>query len=222
MYSLKSIILPIILASFAFAGQLSGAVYLYSLGTTYSGSSPEGPTPWLTASFEDVGVNQVSLTLTATNLTGNEFISGWYFNFDPSANVNDLTFTRTTPAPPSLVDTAVILGTDAFTAAGNLNFDIFVDLPTSNTERFMAGQTLAFLITSVDPLNAGMFNFSSTNGDLSAITVAHIQGIAPDNLSAWVKDGIAVPEPSTYILMASFIGLTMFLTARKRAVTEAQ
>ena len=56
------------------------------------------PIPALTASFTDISASIVELNLDLTNLSGNEFVSNWYFNFDPALNLSLLQLDGNTPA----------------------------------------------------------------------------------------------------------------------------
>lgn len=88
------------------SSQGSALIYVYELNTEFSGGAePAGPSPWVSATFEDVNSNTVKLELSNFNLVGSEFIGGWYVNFNDNLNVNDLNFNRvggTAVADPSI------------------------------------------------------------------------------------------------------------------------
>ena len=81
----------------AISTSAAGTTLTLGLDVEFSGATPpaSGTTPWVTATFDDSfgGANTVRLTMTAGNLTGNENIELFYFNFDPGLNPLDLTFT---------------------------------------------------------------------------------------------------------------------------------
>ena len=89
------------------ATSVQAASFTFPLDIQFSdtGTDPRGPTPWLTATFEDIdpqegtGNPQVRLTMSALNLTDDEFVSGWYFNIDPNFNI-----TNSFQFPPTYVD----------------------------------------------------------------------------------------------------------------------
>ena len=60
----------------------SASTLTYNFGAVSDGTSPAGAPPWLQAVISDAGLppNTVNLTLNAGNLTGNDFVSSWYFN----------------------------------------------------------------------------------------------------------------------------------------------
>src|SRR3989304_4714051 len=75
------------------------------------GTSPVGVPPWLTASFNDNNSQgTVSLTLTATNLTGTEFVSGWYLNLDPSLDPTNLQFNNLAVSSGSFTNPSIQTG----------------------------------------------------------------------------------------------------------------
>jgi hypothetical protein len=186
------------------------AVYLYNLGTTYSGTSPAGPSPWASATIQDTGVNKVGITLSTGGLVKNEFVGGWYLNLDP-LNASSLTF--------SSVPNATI-SAGSFSAGGGGRFDIFFNPSQSQGSRFGANQAITFSVSSTTTLNAAMFNTLSTpsGGNGTWITAAHIQSIGSKGEgSGWIgaATNVAVPEPSTYVLLGSLVLGLGFLKWRR-------
>ena len=49
------------------------------------GTDPAGTAPWLTATFQDTGTDEVTLTMNSSGLTGFEKVTEWYFNLSDSA-----------------------------------------------------------------------------------------------------------------------------------------
>jgi hypothetical protein len=96
---------------------------------TFSGTAPAGT---LTATFSDVGTNQVQLVI-SSNLASGENVqanNGFYFNFNPAkapAELAKLTFALTSfgpPGSPFSQQANVAQGEDAFKADGDGNYDI--------------------------------------------------------------------------------------------------
>ena len=211
--SIVVLVMSLVLVAATASSPARGAIVTYDLGFEYSGATPPaGAGPWLRATFDDGGSpGAVTLTLTALNLTGGEFVNDWMFNLDPALNPKSLSFAMQssvgTFAPP-----VVLVGSDEFGAAGGTDFDIDIDFdnaPPAN--RFGAGESAQLLITGIPTLTAGSFNFlSSLGGQGPFFTAAHVQGIgAGGNDSGWV-----VPEPTSLGLLA--LSATM-LVRRRRA-----
>ena len=188
----------------------------YELGDEFSGATPpEGPTPWLTATFDDGGTaGSVNLTVVAANLTDQEFVFEWLFNLHPSLDLGILDF----GAP---IKTGVFAGptiniaSDAYMADGDGFFDI--QLLFSNSDggdsRFGVAEALAYNITDggLNTITADSFHVWSfeDGGTGEYITAAHVGGIGPsDNLSGWV------PEPGALSLLA--IGGLALLRRRRK------
>ena len=176
------------------------------------GQQPAGPQPWLRAVFDDGGgTGSVTLTLTALNLVGQEYVNDWYFNLDPALNPANLNFavqnTTGTFATPT-----VLKGTNAFSAGGSTDFDIQVDFdnaPPAN--RFGPGDSIQFLITGIPSLMANSFNFLSVPGGQGPfLNAAKVHGIGPDGLgSGWVT----VPEPASF--GATALGAPLLMRRRR-------
>lgn len=197
--------------------QAFSAVYIYNISNTFSGATPQGPIPWLTATFTDVGANQVQLDMTAPGLTGQEFVGAWFFNFSPLGNLSDLSISRLSSPNPGT--TTVTTDLNNLSAGGGGLFDIGFNFPQSLSDgRFTSGLSTSYLISSVSSLDASMFNYPSLprGGNGTWLTAAHIQGVGSDaSLSGWV--GTPVPEPTTYLMLGSLLGLVAFAKWRHKA-----
>lgn len=137
----------------------SFAILIYELNLEYSGgTNPAGSRPWLVATFENDAIvpGQVNLKLEARGLTGNEFVSNWYFNIDPTYN-NALSI-----LPGANVSQVI---QNRYGAGPALGFDIEFNFPTSNSSglRFGVGSVLNYEFWGAG-LDEDDFNFSNASG----------------------------------------------------------
>jgi hypothetical protein len=114
--------------------------------------------PLMTALFEDIAPNQIQLTITALSLSdNNDFINSVYFNFNPTIDSKNLTFTQTGSigGVQSLANTA----NDSYKAiGGGGKFDINLAFgPT-----FKNGDTVTFTITGPTGFSIDDFLFQET------------------------------------------------------------
>lgn len=209
------------IASFSFN---ANATLIFELDTFYSNSNePNGNAPWLRATFEQKDSYTVTLTLDNLLQSSDEFVSNWYFNFDPLANAANLIFN-----PVGTTDS----GNDDFTGVGGSGrYDIEFSFDTSNSpssNRFTTGKQFVYDITlsngdaSLLSLDEEDFNYLSTGGGNGTYySSAHIQGIGEDaELSTFIASecldenecgggddgggggGQEIPEPGTLLLFA--------------------
>ncbi len=188
----------------------------FDLNYAFSGSSPSGTAPWLTATFADGPANTVTLTLQG-HLAVNEFISEWSFNIS-NTSLMPLTFaydaTSTGPAASTIDQNANSLQAD-----GDGKFDIRLNFPTAGSgNRFNDTETVIYTITGTG-LTAGLFDdVSATQGGNGIYhSAAHVQGIDADPTSGWIGDKpTGVPEPGTLLLIgAGLVGLVGFSSRKK-------
>jgi hypothetical protein len=196
-----------------YADSLTQGDLLFGLDKVYTGSAtPQGTPPWLTATFQNLGPNSVQLTLQSSGLTSgsNEYVSSWFFNFNPASEVLGLSIT---PQSEIAAD-PIIKATDGVKAGGDLSFDIQFSFAASS---FNAGKTSTYLISSTlpsEPVDALSFSFMSTNptGLTNYYSAANIQGV-----NSWIAAATAqtpgpgpgpkpVPEPATLILLTCGLG----------------
>jgi len=73
-------------ASLVSATTVGAAIFTINLDAVMDDSltPSQGTPPWLTLTFTDLASNSVRADFTATDLTGSEFVSEWFFNLDPA------------------------------------------------------------------------------------------------------------------------------------------
>jgi hypothetical protein len=218
-----AIALPLLIM---FAPAQSEALQItFDLNVEFSGATPPaGTPPWLRATFDDGGGSgSVTLTLTALNLTGTEFVTEWDFN----SAVDPTTLTIVQNTGPTAT---ISQGSNAFQADGDGLFDIEINFASGPpAARFGSGDTATFTITDTT-ITANTFNlFSAPGGGHGPFhTAAHVQGIGTaGNDSGWIGDtggtgtgtGTPVPEPSSlFLLGGGLVGLGFvrrFVTRRR-------
>ncbi len=206
----------------AIAGVIS-----FELDTEFSGATPpEGTAPWATATFDDSfgGSSTVRLTMSAGGLFDKEFLSRWYFSFDPTLDPSKLSLTPVDITAVALSGFSFSTGVDAFKADGDGLYDILFDFPPPPgkfTSKFTAGESLILDLTYVSPISASSFDFLSTPGGGHGPfkSAAHVQGIGPtDADSGWIApgDGVEVPEPTTLWLFGAALLAIGFVARRQR------
>ena len=144
--------LPIILASAILPAPAAFATTIrFDFG-------PAG-TPAVTALFEDVGPNQVNLTITALALTGNNSVNSLFFNFNPVFDSHNLIFTQTDSI--GSVQSSANTANDSYKASGGGGkFDI--NLAFGKSPAFVNGDAVIYSITGLSGFSVNDFLFLET------------------------------------------------------------
>jgi hypothetical protein len=159
---------------------------------------PQGTPPWLTLTFTDLASNSVRADFTATDLTGSEFVSEWFFNLDTALDPTLLTFTPIIPVTGAFTLPTIFAGTDAYKANGGGYYDLKLVFDTSggSPARFTSGDVLSYQLSyGAGIIDALSFDFDDVDPlGITNRSAAHVQGIGFDGEdSAWIAD---LPEPS--------------------------
>jgi hypothetical protein len=190
----------------------------FSLNVEYTdGTEPAGNPPWLTADITDV-TGGVRITMSTSGLTGTEFVSGWYFNWDFNAadlEENGIDYVEEFSTGPA-ASGGIAFNTDGLNAGGVMGhgFDILFSFPTRSDNRFEANEVVTYDFFG-DGLTASDFDFLNTAGNF--YSAAHVQAINgtiyPNDDSGWIGATTAIPEPATIILIGT--GLASLFCIRR-------
>ena len=144
----------------------------------FTGQSPAGGTPWMTALFQDLGNNRVRLTMDTgvdgfsegQGLSGNEVVEEWAFGLIGGVSANDLEFdyrADSSDAGEPSVSTGRFLGIVPY-----FNFDFSSDDPFGANERAVVDITvpdgslsdLSFVLAAAEVENASWTGFTRSMG----------------------------------------------------------
>jgi hypothetical protein len=197
----------------------SGLVYQFNTPFP-TDPSPSGPTPWLTADFENIN-NGVSLTLSAAGLTGSEFASEVYFNLAANLNPASLTFVKTASTGAFSIPTIDQASQNNYKADGDGKYDFRFNFGTANGTTFTGGDSITYLIGGISGLDASNFGFLSApaGGSGPFYAAAHIQSLANGD-STWIEPGggpITTPVPEPAPLALFFFSFFLFIVIKRFA-----
>jgi hypothetical protein len=172
---------------------------------------PAGPTPWMTAVFDDGGsAGSVTLTVSVSGTVGDANVTAIYLN----SGSGGLSFSTVDDSAVS--SSSITYGSNAYQAGSDGEFDIYIDLPPPGGDRLTAGESLIFDITGAG-ITASTFWLESNSTEASVTGpfygAAKFQGTGEGGEnSAWVA---AVPVPGAVWLFGSALGFMGFLRRRK-------
>ena len=202
----------------------------YNFDSTFSGTSPGGSTPWLTATFQNDGSAGVLLTISGTDLAGSEQLNSIYFNVNPAYDTGKpptlptMTFARQSSTPGLTLPT-IQQGEDGFKADGDGLYDIELSFSTS-MGMFQNGDSITYLISGISGLSASDFAFESTpaGGHGPFYAAAQIQNIGSSGQSGWLEPSQGpipltsmMPEPAAFGFAAAVLAGVVTFRRRKSA-----
>lgn len=223
--NISKVLLQLILAvifTASMAGQAQALNLINGLNMEYSGgTAPSSPTtPWITATFIDVGTNQLQLNMTAGNLVLSENIKGWYFNFDDTLDLNSLSIVANNNSAVESV--FVTKDKNNLKADGDGKYDFMFAFPTSGN-LFTSGETVVYDLTYTGgTMNISSFNFLSSpaGGHGPFYSAAHIQNTGDGTGSGWIANETTtiVPEPvssTLFVVGGALLGFRSFRKMKK-------
>lgn len=199
----------------------------FDFNNVFSGSgTPGGSTPWVTALFQDDGSAGVLLTISGSDLAGNEKLDSIYFNVNPAdnASIPNLTLTEQS-ASSGLAASTISTGVNGFQADGDGKYDIKLAFSTGQGA-FKNGDSITYLISGIAGLTANDFAYLSfpAGGAGPFYAAAHILAISPGNSSVWAEpgggpllnpNGTMMPEPAVFGVVAAALAGVVALRRRK-------
>jgi hypothetical protein len=197
------------------------AMTTLNLNDVFSGTAPGGSSPWLTLSIQDLAPNSVQFTFNAINLPASgEFVSGWYFNFNPALNsdLSKLSFSIISN-PTGFKNSNITVGTkNAADGGGYYNFEF--DFPTSGPT-FTSGEKVVVDVSGTNGFSVNESDFlylaQPHGGNGVYYSAAHVQAES-GGASGWVGATTvsAIPEPTSYAAIAGALALGLVVWRRRR------
>ncbi len=193
------------------------------LNIEFSGGVPPASpaTPWVSATFENETGGTVLMTLTAPHLTNPEQMESFYFNFNDTLAVQNLSFQLVSAGSFALP--TIDLSQNAFKADGDGQYDIRLNFATSggSGQTFGQGDTLVYRLSYTSAIDASQFGYlsSPSGGHGPFYAAAHIQNTGWGQ-SGWIGATelvplAPVPEAPTLLAAASLVGVFLVRLFRR-------
>jgi hypothetical protein len=200
------------------SGNSEAGVLVLTLDHVYTGATPSGTGPWLTATFTDltgVDAGKVELKLAANLQSSTEFFDTLGFNYGGVGSI----------VASALPNVTFVSGSPSNLSGGGAgDFSFGFNFANPPSKRFNGSDVLTMTLSSAGSINAQMFNVAS-NGFYSG---AHVNGIG--NGSGKISDsvpqppsfaGTPLPEPASLaLLLVGSIGIGTFRLRRKKAAIK--
>jgi len=210
----------------------------FGFNIVINGDTPSSTRPWLIATFEDIALGDVRMTLT-NNMSAGAFVDSLVFN---SILSGPLSFANNTPG----TSTASVTKSSNETLDGGANikaglFNIAFQFPVSNAGgfRFSGGEVSQWKITGAGLTASNFLKVSLANANTFGgpyYMAAHVQGIPvlgggttggsigaeprlpPAIFAAFAVTAAiaAIPEPEIYAAMLAGLGLLGFAARRRK------
>ena len=234
----SSVFAAVVLALITTMSVARAGVVSFGFNFVINGDAPTGTRPWLIATFEDIALGDVRMTLT-NNMSAGAFVDSLVFN---SILSGPLTFVNNTP----VTSTASVTKSATQTLDGGANikaglFNIAFQFPVSNAGgfRFSGGEVLQWEITGAGLTASNFLKVSLGNANMFGgpyYMAAHVQGIPvlgggttggsigaeprlpPASFAAFAAtaDIAAIPEPEIYAAMLAGLVLLGFAVRRRK------
>jgi hypothetical protein len=206
----------------AFSGFLGLEGASYGDVLTYDFDFPGSTTiPSVQATFQGISPGDVSLTISALNLSG-DGLGSLYFNLNPALSPTSLVFNETSQVglfPGATVQT----GVSAFRVLDSGKYDIKIGFNSSPGQSFQTGDSVTFNITGIPGLDAADFNAMSTpsasrpagNTSLSIMFTPFIDGFDPGPPQIAIVNGRIVPDGGAGALLLGIAAMAMGAARKK-------
>ena len=181
--------------------------FIYQFSTVFEGTAPEGPPPWITASFSDVSSGVVQMTISAAGMTSAESLGKLLLNLDPADNPTKLKFTYVS-STGSFTQPTITTGENKFKADGDGKYDVDLAFSLKAGKIFTAGDSVTFNISSsgtvLNALDFDALSVASAGGGGPFLAAANFD-CTSTKASEWVAPCqlSPVPEPATISLLTS-------------------
>lgn len=196
------------------------------INSPFPGDASAGSDPITAVVSNSSHGGSIELTIEASGLTGTEFTSDAYFNFNPNLNMSDLSVVIGSGSTNGVQASSIQFGEDQFKSDGDGFYDMHVNFGTQgNGTPLTNGQEVNILISSSQrALTASDMDFLSTEGGGEGIYYAatHVQGLT-GGTSTWTGATAfsAIPEPETSAMWLGAIaasGAVLYWRRRPSAV----